>query len=113
MVAPPFPSIIIMETDKKEGVIIAEKVCHKGMLHGSAERKTIIPMKDSNFYLEFIPTGDKFTLVRIMACNPETTINYSYTPRIKKVMVKSKSLIPKIPNSQVTLKDTVEIEEII
>lgn len=101
------------KSDRLNNVIIAEKIYHRNLLHAAAERKQTMPFKDSPFYLEFIPTGKDFTLIRLMACDKDNPIKYTYIPRAKKIITKAKSLISKLPSSQITLPEQVEIEEVI
>ncbi len=99
--------------EDKKYTIIDELVLHKKSLHAAVEGKKVIPLKTKRVAIEFIPTSNDFTLIRVLLSNPDVTINYSYIPRTKKIVTKAKSLIPQLPSSQVTLPEKVKIEEVI
>ncbi len=98
--------------EEKE-VILGEKIIHKNAMFIWANSRSIIPFKDSIFYLEIKPINDKFNAILLKSKGIETNVAYKTFVRPRKTIIKAKSLIPKVASSQVKLTDSVKMEELI
>lgn len=98
--------------EEKE-VILGEKIIHKNAMFVWANSRSIIPFKDSIFFLEIKPINDKFNAILLKTKGIKTNVAYKTFVRPRKTIVKAKSLIPETPTSQITLKEKIEQEELI
>ena len=98
--------------DKKEGILLGNKVLHNKAFHAIANSKTEIPL-GKNFTIHIYPINKDFNVIELYLNEEPITKKYTYIPRVKKIVTKAKSLIPPIPSSQVKLKEEVESEELI